>query len=89
MSRFFEALQHAEKERLQRKTAAEQQNWFLERNVDRTASVDMVKRHQCMEYAVRVDREGLVDAVYHLLGMYPWQCILCNRFFHRFRRHLI
>lgn len=86
MSRIFEALQHAETERLQRRKAAEGQNRFLKGNVDRTRTVDMVDPHHCMEYAVRIGREGFVDFLFRLVGMYPWQCSSCRRGFHRFQR---
>ena len=74
MSRFFEALQYAEKERLQRDTRT-------------VVIVDPL--HCCMEYAVRVRRKGLVDFLFRLVGMYPWQCSLCRRGSHRFRRSIL
>jgi len=86
MSRIFEALQHAEKERLQRQDAAREQKRFLNRVVDQTRTVDMVDPHQCVEYAGRISREGFVDLLFRLIGLYPWQCNRCHRCFHRFQR---
>ena len=85
MSRIFEALQHAEKERLRRKSAEEQKK-FLKGNVDGSRTVGMDDPHHCMEYAARVGREGPVDFIFRLVGMYPWQCGRCRRCFHRFQR---
>ena len=86
MSRFFEALQQAEKERLQRDKPAEEQKWFLQGNVDHTRTVDMVDSHHCKEYAVRIRREGLIDFLFRLGGIYPWQCSRCKRVSYRFLR---
>ena len=86
MSRIFEALQHAEKERLQRQDAAREQKRFLNGVVDQTRTVDMVDPHQCVEYAGRISREGFVDLLFRLVGMYPWQCSRCRRGFHSFQR---
>ena len=85
MSRIFEALQHAEKERLRRRKAAEEKN-LPRGNVDRTLTVAMTDPHRCVEFAVRVGREGPVDFLYRVVGMYPWQCSRCRRCFHRFQR---
>ena len=81
MSQFFEALQHVAKERLQRFNTAEEKG-----SVDHTRTVDVVDPHSCMEYVVRVRREGLVDFRFRLVGMYPWQCSRCGRVSHRFLR---
>ena len=86
MSRIFEALQHAEKERLRRRKAADERKNFPSGNVDRTRTVGTADPHHCVEFAARVGREGLVDFLYHLVGMYPWQCSRCRRCFHRFER---
>ena len=86
MSRIFEALQHAEKERLRRSKTTEAQKNLPRGNVDRTLTVDTSDPHHCVEFAARVGREGLVDFLYHLVGMYPWQCSRCRRCFHRFER---
>ena len=86
MSRIFEALQHAERERLQRKQVLEEQQKFLKGHVDRARTVDTVDPHHCKEYAVRVRRKGLLNFLFRLVGMYPWQCSRCHRSFHRFRR---
>jgi hypothetical protein len=86
MSRIFEALQHAEKERLQRTKSAEEQRRFLKGSVDQARTVDMIVPHQCMEYAGRISREGFVDLLFRLIGLYPWQCSRCHRCFHRFQR---
>ena len=85
MSRIFEALQHAEEERLQRNKSAEEQRSFQGRISDRTR-IGTADPHRCLEYAARVGREGLTDFVYRLVGMYPWQCTRCFRCFHRFHR---
>ena len=85
MSRIFEALQHAEKERRQRKSV-EDQIRIPRGNVDRTLAIDTADPHQCMDYAARVSREGLLDFLSGLVGMYPWQCSHCHRCFRRFQR---
>ena len=74
MSRIFEALQHAEKERLRRRKAVEEQKNIPKRNVDRTLTVDMTDPHQCVEFAVRVGRKGPVDFLYRA----GWDVSLAN-----------
>jgi len=86
MSRIFEALQHAEKERLRRRKAVEEQKNIPKGNVDRILTVGMTDPHHCVEFAVLVGREGPVDFLYRMAGMYPWQCSRCRRCFHRFQR---
>ena len=53
MSRIFEALQHAEKERLRRRKAAEEKN-LPRGNVDRTLTVAMTDPHHCARTAARI-----------------------------------
>jgi len=86
MSRIFEALQHADKERIRRRKALEEQKHLPTGTLDRTVTVCKTDPHHCVEFAARVGREGLVDFVYRLVGMYPWQCGRCRRCFHRFQR---
>ena len=42
--------------------------------------------HFCVPYAVRVGRQGFVDSLFRIFGLYPWQCTLCLRCFHRHKR---
>ena len=83
MSRIFEALQHAEKERLRRRKAVEEQKNLPRGNVDRTLTVDMADPHHCVEFAVRVGREGPVDFLYRVgwdvsLAMQPLSSVLSS-----------
>jgi hypothetical protein len=86
MSRIFEALQHAEQERIQRRKSADEQRKLQEGHAAKTRASGTADRHRCLEFASRVAREGVIDFVYHLVGMYPWQCTRCRRCFHRFQR---
>ena len=86
MSRIFEALQHDEKKRIRRRRISRSRRNLPRGNVDRIRPVDTADPHHCVEFAARVRREGLVDFLYGLVGMYPWQCGRCRRGFHRFER---
>jgi hypothetical protein len=46
----------------------------------------MADPHRCLEFAARVAREGVIDFLYCLVRMYPWQCTRCHRCFHRLQR---
>ena len=86
MSRIFEALQHAEKERSQReKSVTDHTRADKEENSDAIAIANSA--HDCVQYAVRVNRVGATDFLFRLVGRYPWKCARCLRVFHRFKRY--
>ena len=92
MSRIFEALQHAEKERLQREKSADkiraepQRKFGLEgaKWAHRVNTADLP--HSCLQFVSRVRREGLKDFLYRLIGLYPWRCNRCLHRLYRFQR---
>jgi len=92
MSRIFEALQYAEKERLQRNKPAEQlreqpQKKFQAGSSEPSGAADIANpAHSCFLYAERLCREGLIDFLCRLVGLYPWRCSRCFRCFHRYKR---
>jgi hypothetical protein len=49
-----------------------------------TVSAD--EMHECLRHAHRIKREGLVDFLFRLIGLYPWQCNRCRRSFRRHQR---
>lgn len=42
--------------------------------------------HECLRHSHRIKRDGLVDFLCRLIGLYPWQCNRCRRSFHRQQR---
>ncbi len=92
MSRIFQALQHAEKERLalatQANSVAEHATSCQSNSSERTDSGEQKRcAHLCFEYAHRLRREGLIDFLGSCVGLYPWQCSQCNRRFRWFLRY--
>jgi hypothetical protein len=89
MSRIFEALQYAEKERVERNLSKlqNQQQRFQTRHLASSPPAGITNStHTCLEYAVRVDREGLQDSIYRIAGFYPWQCTRCLHCFRLYKR---
>lgn len=89
MSRIFEALQHAEKDRSERDASKLlfEQRAFQTGHTEPSPAGPTNSAHSCFTYAVRVSREGIIDFMYRWIGLYPWQCTRCRRCFHRSTRN--
>jgi hypothetical protein len=96
MSKIFEALQYAQIERLQRAATVQEpsgQETHAPRWLKPDSTVDAIQddagsRCRCDQHSVRIRRQGLIDFLCRLFGLYPWQCFKCGRRFHRFRRYV-
>ena len=55
-------------------------------SVDSFNKDSQILPHVCVPYAVRVGRQGFIDSLCRIFGLYPWQCTLCLRCFHRHKR---
>ena len=54
-------------------------------SVDSFNKDSQILPHFCLPYAVRVG-QGFGDSLCRIFGLYPWQCTLCLRCFHRHKR---
>ena len=87
MSRIFEALQYAEKERQQRDKTEQLRDETQSQPIPAAvnANTDQSSCKRCV--AGRILRDGIIDFLCRLMGLYPWQCLRCQRRFRRFRRY--
>jgi hypothetical protein len=96
MSKIFEALQVAQRERRQVDKLARQLSTEPKDNAPvleptpvpevRTKTAERAAC-DCEQQSHRLRRRGLWDSLLGLFGFYPWKCSQCHRHFHRSRRY--
>ena len=96
MSKIFEALQHAQTERVRRDKSAQQLPSQHQENMQTLTptltpqfTTDTAARTACNcdQQALRIRRQGIWDSLLGVFGLYPWQCSQCHRRFHRPARY--